>query len=119
MRRFISEKLDEWVERGCEKPLILHGARQVGKTWLMKDLGERLFENVVYISFDNDKAMRSLFNEDFNIERILLGIQAITQQTITPKKTLLIFDEIQECPNARTAIKFLVEEGRYDFIESG
>lgn len=120
MRRFISEKLDEWVERGCEKPLLLHGARQVGKTWLMKDLGERLFGNVVYISFDNDKTMCSLFNEDFNIDRILLGIQAITQQTITPRNTLLIFDEIQECPLALTSLKYFHENApQYPIIAAG
>ncbi len=105
MQRVIHEQLDRWKKSTKRKPLIIQGARQVGKTWLMKEFGKRSFENVCYINFENSERLRTLFTQDYNIERIIGALQVEVGFTIEAKNTLLIFDEIQEADRGLTALK--------------
>jgi len=97
-------KLIQWKESSSRKPLIIRGARQVGKTWLMKEFGRTYFNDVAYINFENNDRMARLFQTDFDIPRIMLGLQIESGVQIN-KNTLLVFDEIQEVPKALTALK--------------
>lgn len=109
MYRAAIEELHKWKDRQNKKPLIIRGARQVGKTWLMKEFGRVAFTNSVYISFDNNQRMMELFSTDLDVQRIILGLELYAGQKITPANTLLIFDEIQEVPKALTALKYFNE----------
>jgi len=102
-------KLLDWKDNPQKKPIIINGARQVGKTWLLKEFGAKHFKNVAYVNFDNNVAMNLLFEEGYDIQRLLTGIQAETGQRIIPGETLIIFDEIQECPKALTSLKYFRE----------
>jgi predicted AAA+ superfamily ATPase len=102
-------KLVEWKDSRRRKPVILNGARQVGKTWLLKEFGAKHFDNVAYVNFDNNKAMTLLFEESYDIAHLLTGIQAETGERISEGKTLIIFDEVQECPKALTSLKYFNE----------
>ena len=95
MERYAMQQLVRWNERKNRKPLILKGARQVGKTWLMREFGKRYFQSVAYVNFDNNKNMKDVFNMDYDIERILMSINIETGVKVQPEKTLIIFDEIQ------------------------
>lgn len=95
MERKIIEKLREWKANPNRKPLILLGARQVGKTWIMKHFAETDFQSVAYINCDEEPMAKNMF-ADYNIPQILLTIQAITKTKVEPRKTLVIFDELQE-----------------------
>lgn len=110
MRRFLMDELVEWKNGKKRKPLILNGARQVGKTWLLKEFGRLHFENVAYVSFDNNPALASQFEADFDISRLLLMLQAESGEAIKANQTLIILDEIQECPKALTSLKYFNEE---------
>lgn len=110
MKRFAMQKLKAWKEAGNRKPLILSGARQVGKTWLMKAFGKEAFADVAYINFDGNPRMRQLFSLDYNVPRLLSGLQAESSTLITPGKTLIIFDEIHTNPAALTSLKYFCEE---------
>ena len=101
MERYVMNKLIEWKNKPGRKPLILKGARQVGKTWLMKEFGKRQFKYTAYVNFDNNDKMREVFEMDYNIERILMAINIETGVKILPQETLIIFDEIQEILNFR------------------
>lgn len=109
------------MERKKErKPLIIRGARQVGKTWLMKEFGRRFFENTAYVNFDNNQRMKEVFDGDYDIERILMAINIETKQKILPEKTLLIFDEIQEAPRAIASLKYFQENApEYAIVAAG
>lgn len=96
MERLIIKKLEQWKNSPHRKPLILRGARQVGKTWVMKEFGKRYFKNVAYINFDNNAAMKNAFEVDFDMNRIILALGAETGVSIKPNETLIIFDEVQE-----------------------
>lgn len=109
MRRFLMEELLAWKSSANRKPLILNGARQVGKTWLLKEFGRTAFENVAYINFDNNPQFASQFDDGYDISRLLMSIEAESHQRITPGGTLIIFDEIQECPKALTSLKYFQE----------
>ena len=109
MYRFAMEELHRWKQRKNKKPLIIRGARQVGKTWLMREFGKTTFEKVVYVSFDNNQRMRDLFSADFNVDRIVTGLGLYAGHKIDPTSTLLIFDEIQEAPQALTSLKYFNE----------
>ena len=98
MQRHILAKLQTWYEKSNRKPLVIQGARQVGKTWLMKHFGEQHFTKVAYINFDNNERMKVLFEGDFDVHRLLLGLQIESGVDIELENTLLIFDEIQEVP---------------------
>ena len=100
MKRYAIEKLIEWKNMKKRKPLILRGARQVGKTWLMKEFGSTCYENMAYINFDNNERMENLFSGDYDILRLIEGLQVESGVRIDPKTTLLLFDEVQEVPKA-------------------
>lgn len=110
MRRFIIEKLKEWKESKYRKPLILKGARQVGKTYILKQFGEENYEGVAYFNFDHDEDLYNLFENTKDPRRILEQLAFIYGKAIMPGKTLIIFDEIQECPNALNSLKYFYEE---------
>lgn len=111
MERFIMQDLIAWKNRPDRKPLILLGARQVGNTYILKDFGRREYDNVAYINCDNNEMIKDLF-ADYNIERIILTLNAITGESITPGKTLIIMDEIQELPRGLASLKYFCENAR-------
>lgn len=120
MIRYAMDKLVEWKNKKNRKPLLIKGARQVGKTWLMKEFGRIHFEKVAYINFDNNRKMKQVFEDDFDIDRILMAINIETKQTVTPQDTLIIFDEIQEAPGAISALKYFYENApEYAVIVAG
>jgi predicted AAA+ superfamily ATPase len=109
MYRNAIEQLLKWKQKKNKKPLIIRGARQVGKTWLMKEFGKIAYKETVYVSFDNNSRIRALFEEDLNIERIIIGLELYAGHKIDAENTLLIFDEIQEVPKALTSLKYFNE----------
>jgi len=109
MKRLAIQQLVEWKNRADKKPLILHGARQVGKTWLMKEFGRTQYENTVYIMFEKNPRMKELFSGDMDIRRLLTGLEIEAAAKINPQTTLIIFDEIQACKNALASLKFFYE----------
>lgn len=114
------EELKKWKISKNRKPLILRGARQVGKTWLMKAFGEENYEKCAYINFDNNPRMEQLFSSDYNIERIIQGLKIESGVNIEPENTLIIFDEIQETPKALSALKYFYENANeYHIIAAG
>jgi hypothetical protein len=120
MERMLLQQLKLWKEKTNRKPLILKGARQVGKTWLMKEFGRTCFQNVAYVNFDNNERMRDVFARDYDINRILMAMNIETGVKIIPEKTLIIFDEIQENPRAIAALKYFYENApQYAVIAAG
>jgi len=120
MRRFSLEKLKKWKDSESRKPLIIRGARQVGKTWLMKEFGRECFENVAYVNFDSNVRMKGVFEGQIDIERIILAIEIETGVTIERENTLLIFDEIQEVPRALSSLKYFYENApEYAIVAAG
>ena len=109
MYRTAIKELNKWKAKRNKKPLIIRGARQVGKTWLMKEFGKLAFDKTVYISFDNNQRMKDLFSSDLDVGRIVTGLELYSGQKIDPANTLLIFDEIQEVPQALTSLKYFNE----------
>jgi len=101
--------LQEWKATANRKPLIIKGARQVGKTWLIKEFGKMAYEQVAYINFESSPVLRQVFDLDFDIQRILSAIRIETGIDSKPGNTLLIFDEIQEAPKALTSLKYFAE----------
>ena len=110
MYRKIIYDLKRWKYSPHRKPLILQGARQTGKTWIMKEFGKTEYKNTAYLFCQENPALESLFNAPFNKERLLTGFQMLCGFKIEPENTLIIFDEIQEIPTALTALKFLYEQ---------
>ena len=120
MRREIYSKLLLWKNNPNRKPLIITGARQVGKTWIMREFGKNEYEEVVYINCDNESRMEKLLSDDYNIDRILLGLQAISGINIKENKTLIIFDEIQQIPRGLHLLKYFYEEApNYHIMVAG
>ncbi len=120
MYRYAIEDLYKWKESKYRKPLIIEGARQVGKTWLMKEFGKQAYENTVYINFDANNQMSELFSADLNIERIMLGLELYVGHKINSENTLLIFDEIQEVPKALSSLKYFYENApQYHIVCAG
>lgn len=120
MYRTAIELLYKWKDKKSRKPLIIRGARQVGKTWLMKEFGAKAYKKCVYISFDNNQRMQELFVADLNIERIVTGLELYAGHKIDPAETLLIFDEIQEVPKALTSLKYFNENApQYHIVCAG
>lgn len=109
MYRTIYQQLVEWKQRNDRKPLILRGARQVGKTTILKSFAEKEYENLVYLNFEADPNLKSLFQEDLMPERILKVLALISDQPIHPATTLIFFDEVQECPEALNSLKYFCE----------
>lgn len=112
MRRLIYNKLLEWKSRGDRKPLILEGARQVGKTYILQEFGRNEFENLVYINCDHNEVVKQLFAVDFDVDRILRGLSSYTSQHIVAGKTLLFLDEIQELQGGVASLKYFCENAR-------
>lgn len=109
-----------WKNKKNRKPLIIRGARQVGKTWIMKEFGRLYFENVIYINFDNNEKMKNVFEMDYDIKRIISALQIESGCRIQADNTLLIFDEIQEVPKALAALKYFYENApEYAIIAAG
>ena len=114
------EKLIEWRNNKNKKPLIIRGARQVGKTWLMKEFGKNNYKNFAYINFDRNTRMEQLFSGDMNIERIIQGLKLESGVNINANDTLIIFDEVQEVPNALTSLKYFYENApEYNIVAAG
>ncbi len=116
MERILTKKLLKWRDGKRRKPLIIHGARQTGKTWLMKDFGKRFFEDMVYISFDNNPDASAIFEQDYDIKRIISSLKILHGHNFQAENTLIILDEIQECPRALTALKYFCEEAPEYYI---
>lgn len=120
MKRKIFSKLLEWKDSHRRKPLLLLGARQVGKTWVMKHFGESEYENVAYINFDEEPLAKELFVQDYDIDRLLLVFQAITGVDIKRNKTLIILDELQEAPRGLHSLKYFCEKApEYHVMAAG
>lgn len=120
MYRIAIEKLKRWKESKNRKPLIIEGARQVGKTWLMKEFGKLYYSDTVYINFDSNSTMKELFDSDLNVVRIILGLELYTGKKIDFNNTLLIFDEIQEVPKALSSLKYFCENApEYHIVCAG
>ncbi|MCD7864295.1 MAG: ATP-binding protein [Lachnospiraceae bacterium] len=120
MKRLLMEQLKAWKNKKNRKPLLICGARQVGKTWIMREFGRQYFEKVVYISFDNNEHMKNVFEMDFDIPRIISALKVESGVAIDPNNTLLIFDEIQEVPKALTSLKYFYENApEYAIICAG
>jgi len=120
VKRYAVERLIEWKNSKKRKPLIIRGARQVGKTWLMKEFGNTHFDNTAYINFDNNDRMKSLFDGDYNITRLIEGLQLESGEKIDPLTTLIIFDEVQEVPKALSSLKYFYENApEYAIIAGG
>ncbi|HBX45521.1 ATP-binding protein [Limibacterium fermenti] len=120
MRRIALSFLQKWKQRNTRKPLIIRGARQVGKTWLMKEFAKTEYENFAYVNFEDNQQLKTLFLNDFDIPRILLAIQIATGIKPEPNKTLIIFDEIQEAERALTSLKYFRENApEYHIIAAG
>ncbi|MDO5096920.1 MAG: ATP-binding protein [Peptostreptococcaceae bacterium] len=120
MLRTAMKRLVEWKNKTNRKPLIIRGARQVGKTWLMKNFGEKYYERLVYINFDNNIPMKNLFDGSYEIERLITGLELYFGDKIEPHNTLIIFDEVQEVPNALSSLKYFNENApEYHIICAG
>lgn len=120
MYRSAMEQLNKWKQKTNKKPLIIRGARQVGKTWLMKEFGKTAYEKTVYINFDNNPQMKELFSLDMRIDRIIMGLELYVGHKISPHNTLLIFDEVQEVPKALSSLKYFNETApEYQIVCAG
>ena len=120
MYRYAINNLIEWKNSPNHMPLIIKGARQVGKTWLMKEFGKTQYKKVAYISFDSNPRLDTLFQKDLDVKRLLDGLNIEVGFNITPKDTLIIFDEIQENPLALTSLKYFCENApEYDIVAAG
>ncbi len=109
MERFALQKLVEWKNSPYRKPLILKGVRQVGKTWILKEFGRRYYENTAYFNFDENEEYRQFFETTKDVERILQNLMLASGQRIVPEKTLIIFDEVQECLKVINSMKYFCE----------
>ena len=120
MKRKAMEQLRNWKNAPGRKPLIVRGARQVGKTWLMKEFGKENFRDTVYVNFDSNPEMASLFDGRLDVPRLISGLQIYAGKKILPRETLLIFDEIQEVPRALSSLKYFCEDApEYSVISAG
>ncbi len=120
MYRIAIEKLYKWKNSKRRKPLIIEGARQVGKTWLMKEFGKQAYSDTVYINFDSNTRMADLFAVDLDTDRLILGLELYAGRKIDSDNTLLIFDEVQEVPKALASLKYFYENApQYHIVCAG
>lgn len=120
MYRYAIEILKEWKKSKYRKPLIIEGARQVGKTWLMQEFGKQAYKDMVYINFDSNTSMKTLFEADLNTDRLIMGMELYIGKKIDPNHTLIVFDEVQEVPKALSSLKYLYENApQYHIICAG
>ena len=119
LKRKIISKLTEWKNNTANKALLIRGARQVGKTTIVRQFAKANYKNFIEINFEQMPLAKQAFEGNLDARSVLINLSAMGFGPLEPGKTLIFFDEIQSCPKARTAIKFLVEDGQYDYIESG
>ena len=120
MYRIAIEKLYKWKNSKRRKPLIIEGARQVGKTWLMKEFGKQAYADTVYINFDSNSRMADFFSADLDTDRLIMGLELYAGRKINPDNTLLIFDEVQEVPRALASLKYFYENApQYHIVCAG
>ena len=119
MFRSIFNELKKWKDDINKKPLIIQGARQVGKTWIMKEFGKSEYEDLLYVNFERDKIVANIFQNDLNPSDIIEALEIKFNKSIKEQNTLIIFDEIQECPNALTSLKYFCEETKYNIMCAG
>ncbi len=120
MERFAIDKLIAWKNSTDRKPMVLRGARQVGKTWLMQEFGRRCYRNTVYFNFDEEDELKSVFESNKNPARIIELLSMISGEKIVPDDTLILFDEVQECPEALNSLKYFCEKANeYHIIAAG
>ena len=114
------KELIKWKENKGRKPLILRGARQVGKTYILKEFGRENYQNIAYFNFDNDEELKNIFLHTKDPKRIIEQLVLVSEERIEPDKTLIIFDEVQECPNALNSLKYFNEDANeYHIIAAG
>lgn len=120
-RRKIYKKIEEWKETNLRKKtaLLVKGLRQIGKTTVIKDFCSKNYKNIIYIDFKKNSSLKVIFDGDLDVDRIILNLSLRFNSKFVPNETVIIFDEIQECANARTSLKYFVEDGRFDVIASG
>ena len=120
MKRKAISNLVNWKESDSRKPLVIRGARQVGKTWLMKEFGRNYYDSFVYFNFDEEDQLKSIFETNKNPQRIVELLSLIAGEKILPGQTLIIFDEIQECPEALNSLKYFKEKANdYHIVAAG
>ena len=119
LKRKVYQELLKWKENTEGKALYIIGARQIGKTTLIREFGKNEYEHFAEINFVTDEKAADIFKDKLTAEAIITNLTAYLQKPLEPGKTLILFDEVQECPAVRSAIKFLVEDGRFDYIEAG
>jgi len=120
MERIAMKELVSWKNKPVRKPLIIRGARQVGKTWLMKEFGKNEYSQTVYINFESSKLLKTLFVDNFDINRIITALQIETGIQVNPENTLIILDEIQEAEGAITSLKYFCENApQYHIVAAG
>ena len=119
LERSITKNLESWYAEPQRKALMVAGARQVGKTYSVREFAAAHYRIVLEINFAETPSAKAIFNGDLDAETLIANLTAFSQMPLVPGETLVFLDEIQECPNARAAMKFLVEDGRFDYIESG
>lgn len=120
MQRGLLETLIKWKEKMDRKPLIIRGARQVGKTWLMKEFGKTHYKNIAYVNFETALSLHHIFQSGFEVEKLILALKIETGADIVPGETLIILDEIQECEAAITSLKYFQENAnQYHIVAAG
>jgi len=119
MYRKIIDNLVRWQEQSDKKALLVTGARQIGKTYIIREFAKKYYSKFVEINFLTQPSAKDIFSGDLDFNTLQLTLSSYVKTNLVKGNTLIFLDEIQECPNARTAIKFLVENGSYDIIESG
>ena len=120
LKRKVDRYLKDWFETPTHKPLIINGARQIGKTMSVRAFGRAHYESVVEMNFVLEEKYRSIFDDGFKVDAILKNVTMLNPQAkLIPGRTLLFFDELQKCPACATSLKSFCEDGRYDVICSG
>ena len=120
MQRELLQFLVKWKTKDDRKPLIIRGARQVGKTWLMKEFGKKHYQNIAYVNFETALSLHHIFESGFDVEKLLMALNIETNADIIPGETLIILDEIQECEAAITSLKYFQENAnQYHIVAAG
>lgn len=119
LKRTIEQELLSWKSEKNHKALLITGARQIGKTYIIRQFARENYETFIELNFIVNESAKMIFENVADVDMIITNLTAFAGKKLVPGKTLIFLDEIQECPEARTAIKFLVDDGRYDYIESG
>jgi predicted AAA+ superfamily ATPase len=120
MERALLKSLFQWKDKADRKPLIIRGARQVGKTWLLKEFGKRYYKNIAYINFETAKSLHRIFESGFEVDKLIMALKIETDTEIIAGETLIILDEIQECEAALTSLKYFHENAnQYHIAAAG